>query len=76
MGRKAKKPSTARGFFVGAALGAIGGAIAGLLTAPKSGKATRTDIKRKSKKAVTTAKKQVKKVTRGRTPKKTAKARK
>ena len=75
MGR-AKKPSAARGFFIGAALGALGGAIAGILTAPKSGKATRADIKRTGKKAVTTAKKQVKKVTRGRTSKKTAKARK
>ena len=68
-----KKNSAAKGFFLGATLGAIGGAVAGLLTAPKSGKATRTDIGRKAKKTKTAAKKQLKKVTNGRPQKKTAK---
>lgn len=45
-------------------LGAIFGAIAGLLFAPKSGKATRADIKRTSKKAAKKAEVESKKAAR------------
>lgn len=34
-------------FVLGAVLGAAAGVVAGLLTAPKSGKETRTDLKKK-----------------------------
>ena len=71
-----KKSSATGGFFLGAALGAIGGVIAGILTAPKSGKATRADIARGSKKVVNKAGEEIKKATSGRTTKKTTKARK
>ena len=42
---------TAKGFVFGAALGAIAGAIGGLLLAPKKGEETRQDIVNLSKKA-------------------------
>ena len=54
--RTEKKSSGAGKFFLGAALGAIGGAIAGILTAPKSGKETRKDIADGSKKVAAKAK--------------------
>lgn len=78
-GNKCEKKSSGAGkFFLGAALGAIGGAIAGILTAPKSGKETRKDIadgsKKVAAKAKATGKKAVAKVS-GKKPaaKKTAK---
>lgn len=43
-----KKGSTAGKFALGAVLGAAVGAAVGLLTAPKSGKETREDIKNKA----------------------------
>jgi len=63
MPKRRKSNKVATGFFLGAAIGAVGGAVAGILTAPKSGKATRADIARHSKKAVSHAKKTVKKAT-------------
>ncbi|MCL1876472.1 YtxH domain-containing protein [Candidatus Saccharibacteria bacterium] len=44
MGNKSK----AKGFAMGAVFGAAVGVVAGLLTAPKSGKETRADIKEKA----------------------------
>lgn len=35
-------------FFLGAAIGAAAGVVTGILTAPKSGKETRADIKKKA----------------------------
>ena len=86
----AKKKGSGRGgsFLLGAALGAAAGTVAGVLTAPKSGKQTRADIARGSKKVVRKAtaegkklaKKagvELKKVTGGKSKKKTtAKTRK
>ncbi|MCL2038258.1 YtxH domain-containing protein [Candidatus Saccharibacteria bacterium] len=43
-----KKKSSAGKFAIGAAVGAVVGVVAGLLTAPKSGKETRADVKRKA----------------------------
>ena len=39
-------------FAIGAIVGAVVGVVAGILTAPKSGKETRADIKKKSDKLV------------------------
>lgn len=58
MAKKSTKKGSG-GFFLGAALGAIAGGIAGVLTAPKSGKETRADIARESKKAIDSTKKAV-----------------
>lgn len=55
-GKCEKKGNGAKTFLLGAALGAIGGAIAGILTAPKSGKETRKDIAEGSKKVAAKAK--------------------
>jgi len=43
-----KKKSNAGKFAIGAAVGAVVGIVAGFLTAPKSGKETRADVKRKA----------------------------
>jgi len=59
---KSKKKSGAGGFLLGAALGAAAGAVAGVLTAPKSGKQTRADIARGSKKIAKKAKTESKKL--------------
>jgi gas vesicle protein len=56
-----KKKSGAGGFILGAALGAAAGAVAGVLTAPKSGKQTRADIARGTKKAARKVKSESKK---------------
>ena len=59
----AKKKSNGSGkFFLGIALGTITGGIAGMLTAPKSGKQTRKDIERTGKKVAKKAKTEAKKV--------------
>jgi gas vesicle protein len=55
------KGKVAKGFF----LGAIGGAIAGLLFAPKSGKETRDDIKKGARKVEQTGRKAVKEARQG-----------
>lgn len=47
-------------FALGAVIGAIGGAIAGLLFAPKSGKETRADLKVKAGEVATDVKKHAK----------------
>lgn len=57
MANKTKKKGSSGVFFIGAALGALAGAVTGILTAPKSGKETRADIEREGKKALNTAKK-------------------
>lgn len=44
-------------FFLGVVLGAAVGVIAGILTAPKSGKETRQDLKEQGKKALDETKK-------------------
>ncbi|MCL2280399.1 YtxH domain-containing protein [Candidatus Saccharibacteria bacterium] len=43
-----KDKSSGGKFFLGALIGGAVGAVAGLLTAPKSGKETRADIKKKA----------------------------
>ncbi len=48
---RGKKMSKKSKFAVGAAIGAIVGVAAGILTAPKSGKETRDDIKKKTDEA-------------------------
>ena len=55
--KEAKKANGNGKFILGAALGAIGGAIAGVLFAPKSGKETRKDIAEGTKKVAKKAKK-------------------
>ena len=52
MFKKVKKSNNNHKYFIGARAGAAVGAIAGILTAPKSGKETRKDIADTSKKAV------------------------
>ena len=47
-------------FAVGAAVAAVGGYVAGILTAPKSGTETRQDIKKSAARAATEAEKQLK----------------
>ncbi len=49
-----------KNFAIGAAIAAIGGYVAGILTAPKSGKETRQDIKNSAVKAKTDAEKKLK----------------
>lgn len=60
--RQPKKSNTGLVFAIGAGLGAIAGAVAGVLTAPKSGKETRADLEREGKKAIANIKKQSNKV--------------
>ncbi len=57
-----KKSSNAGKFALGAALTALAGFIAGILTAPKSGKETRKDIKDKAVETYATAEKELKKL--------------
>jgi len=47
-------------FAIGAAVAAVGGYVAGVLTAPKSGKETREDIKKATRDTVSEAEKQLK----------------
>lgn len=56
MGKKGKN------FALGALFAAIAGFVAGILTAPKSGKETRADIKNAANASVTEAEKQLKKL--------------
>lgn len=58
---KAKKDKKGGKFFLGAAIGAIAGGIAGVLTAPKSGKETQADIKKGGERLAKKAKSAVKK---------------
>ena len=57
-----KKQNGTGTFFLGAAVGAVAGAAAGILTAPKSGKQTRADIARGTKKAARKVKSESKKL--------------
>ncbi len=54
--------STAKKIALGAALSAIAGYVAGILTAPKSGKETRDDIKEKAVETYTAAEKELNKL--------------
>jgi gas vesicle protein len=54
--------STAKKFAMGTAIAAVAGYVAGLLTAPKSGKETRKDIKDAAEKGITEGEKQLKKL--------------
>jgi gas vesicle protein len=60
MGRKQK--SSAKKLAVGGAVVAVAGFVAGILTAPKSGKETRSDIKSATNKGVGQAEKELKKL--------------
>jgi gas vesicle protein len=57
-----KQSSTTKKIAVGAALAAAAGYVAGVLTAPKSGKQTREDIKTTANKGVTEAERELKKL--------------
>ncbi len=59
---KKKNDSVAKKFAISAALTALAGYVAGILTAPKSGKETREDIKDKAVETYTTAEKELKKL--------------
>ncbi len=57
-----KSNGTAKRVAIGAALSAVAGYVAGILTAPKSGKETRDDIKEKAVETYTAAEKELKKL--------------
>jgi len=54
--------STIKKFAVGTAIAAVAGYLAGILTAPKSGKETRDDVKDAAAKGITEAEKQLKRL--------------
>jgi gas vesicle protein len=56
------KKDTAKKLAIGTAIAAVAGYVAGILTAPKSGKETREDIKDVTTKGITEAEKQLKKL--------------
>lgn len=56
------KESNARKFALGALIAGAAGFVAGILTAPKSGKETRADIKNNANRVVSEAEKQLKKL--------------
>lgn len=58
----AKSRNTARNFAIGAAVSALAGYIAGILTAPKSGKETRTDIRNKAEEGYAAGERELKKL--------------
>jgi gas vesicle protein len=60
--RSDDKKDLARKFAIGAAITAVAGYIAGILTAPKSGKDTRQDIKEKATETYAAAEKELKKL--------------
>ncbi len=62
MSKQDKNSGTAKKIAIGAALSAVAGYIAGILTAPKSGKETREDIKDKAVETYTAAEKELKKL--------------
>ncbi len=57
-----RKDNTAKKLAIGGAIAAVAGYLAGILTAPKSGKETRQDIKDTADKGVAEAEKDVKKL--------------
>jgi gas vesicle protein len=60
--RKSKSENTVKKIAIGAAIAAAAGYITGLLTAPKSGKETRDDIKNTAVKGKTAPEKELKKL--------------
>ncbi len=62
MGRRHNKSNTAKQVAIGSALAALAGYVAGLLTAPKSGKATREDIKTAAARTRVEAEKELKRL--------------
>jgi gas vesicle protein len=57
-----RKKSSIKGIAVGSGLAALAGFLAGLLTAPKSGKATRNDIKKAAENSRSQGEKDLKKL--------------
>lgn len=62
MGRRNRKQDTLKKVAIGSSVAAIAGYVAGVLTAPKSGKQTRKDIKATADKTVVEAEKDLKKI--------------
>lgn len=62
MAKQAKHSSDAKKFALGAAVAALAGFVAGILTAPKSGKETREDIKNTAQHSVVQAEQELKKL--------------
>jgi gas vesicle protein len=62
VGRRSRKSSTLKKLAIGSALAAGAGYVAGVLTAPKSGRDTRTDIKNSVDKSRVEAEKELKKL--------------
>jgi gas vesicle protein len=62
MGRKDSAAKTAKRIAIGGAIAGVAGYVAGVLTAPKSGKATRKDLQKIANKRVTEAEKDLKKM--------------
>jgi gas vesicle protein len=62
MKKQADKSRVVRVFAIGALLTAVAGYVAGLLTAPKSGRETRADIKNKAEGAVAATERELKKL--------------
>ncbi len=57
-----KQSSNGKTFALGAAIAAVAGYVTGVLTAPKSGKATREDLKESASKGLSEAEKELKKL--------------
>lgn len=62
IGRKNRKSETIKRIAIGSTVAAAAGYLAGILTAPKSGKQTRKDIKEAANESVTQAEKELKKL--------------
>jgi gas vesicle protein len=62
MGRRDRKQNTIKKIAIGSTIAAAAGYIAGILTAPKSGKETRTDIKEATDRGIAEAEKDLKKL--------------
>lgn len=60
--RKEEKQNLVKKFAIGAAVSAAAGYVAGILTAPKSGKETRADIKHKAEETYGAAERELKKL--------------
>lgn len=62
IGRRGRRQNTFKQVAVGGAIAGLAGYVAGVLTAPKSGKATRKELKEAANKNITAAEKELKKV--------------
>lgn len=62
MGHRHRKQNTAKAVAIGGAIAAAAGFLAGILTAPKSGKQTRKDIKKTAHRSIAQAEKELKKL--------------